>query len=96
MAYVIAIGFSLVLLAAPIIQPILIFSVYTNHMGKELDAATAFTTIALFNLLRFPFAFLPMGLIQYLNCKVSSVRLSAFLLRDTVEDYVEQVNIYLS
>ena len=64
MAYIVAVGFSLVLLSAPIIQPVLIFAVYTKQAGENMDAARAFTTIALFNLIRFPFAFLPMGIQQ--------------------------------
>ena len=63
LAYVIAIGFSLILLSVPIVQPILIFFTYVR-LGNQLDAAKAFTTISLFNLIRFPFAFLPMGLAQ--------------------------------
>jgi hypothetical protein len=70
LAYLVAIGFSLVLLSAPVIQPVLIFATYVGGQGQQLDAATAFTTIALFNLLRFPFAFMPMGFVQYLSCQV--------------------------
>lgn len=91
-AYVVAVGFSLVLLSAPIIQPILIFATYTEAEGKSIDAATAFTTIALFNLLRFPFAFLPFGFMQYLNCKVASQRLTRFLTRSTITEYVDLVH----
>jgi hypothetical protein len=90
LAYVVAVGFSLVLLSAPIIQPVLIFTYFVEGEGRSLDAATAFTTIALFNLLRFPFAFLPMGLVQYLNCKVASARLTRFLTRKTITEYVGQ------
>lgn len=64
LAYVVAIGFTLVLMSAPIVQPILIFFTYIK-LGNVLDAATAFTTISLFNVMQFPFAFLPMGLAQY-------------------------------
>ena len=59
-AYIIAVGFTLILMAAPVIQPVLIFYTYIKK-GDSLTAATAFTTIALFNLMQFPFAFLPMG-----------------------------------
>ena len=64
LAYVVAIGFTLILMSAPIVQPILIFFTYIK-LGNTLDAATAFTTISLFNVMQFPFAFLPMGLAQY-------------------------------
>ena len=55
LAYTIAIGFSLVLLSAPVIQPILKFV----SGGMTLTTPKIFTTLALFNLIRFPFAFLP-------------------------------------
>ena len=60
MAYVFAFGFTLILMAAPILQPVVIFYTYIR-LGFSLDAAKAFTTIALFNLMQFPFAFLPLG-----------------------------------
>jgi hypothetical protein len=60
LAYTSAIGFSLILMSAPLIQPILVFLTYTAIQDKPLDAATAFTTVALFNIMRFPFAFMPM------------------------------------
>jgi len=91
-AYTIAIGMSLILMSAPVIQPVLIFAVYTSAMGKSLDAATAFTTIALFNLLRFPFAVMPMGFLQYMNCQVASNRISRFLDKQTLVPYLIDVS----
>ena len=64
LAYTAAIGFSLILLSAPIIQPILVFLTYINIQDTPLTASTAFTTVALFNIMRFPFAFLPMGMVR--------------------------------
>jgi ABC-type multidrug transport system fused ATPase/permease subunit len=61
LAYIVAVGFTLILQAAPIIQPILIFYAYVK-LGNTLDAATAFTTISLFNIMQMPFAFLPLGM----------------------------------
>ena len=78
LAYVVAIGFTLILMSAPIVQPILIFFTYIK-LGNTLDAATAFTTISLFNVMQFPFAFLPMGLAQYSQV---CVFLSCFLFHD--------------
>jgi ABC-type multidrug transport system fused ATPase/permease subunit len=88
LAYVSAIGFSLILLSAPIIQPILVFVVYVSVQDKPLDPATAFTTVALFNILRFPFAFLPMGLLQYIQSKVSLRRLERYLAMPELTEYV--------
>jgi ATP-binding cassette subfamily C (CFTR/MRP) protein 1 len=59
-AYIIAIAFSLVLMAVPTFLPVLIFYTYVR-LGNQLDAAKAFTAIALFNLMQFPFLFLPLG-----------------------------------
>lgn len=50
LAYVSAVGFSLILLSAPIIQPILVFFAYINIQTTPLSASTAFTTVALFNI----------------------------------------------
>ncbi len=71
MAYVVAIAFTIVLQAVPVFLPVLIFLTYVK-LGNRLDAATAFTTISLFNLMQFPFVFLPMGkyLIFWMNLKV--------------------------
>jgi ABC-type multidrug transport system fused ATPase/permease subunit len=89
MAYILAFGFSLLLLSAPVIQPILIFFAYIK-MGNQLDAAKAFTTIALFNLMRFPFAFLPMGLAQWTQARVGIIRISRFLLAEEIQSYVHK------
>ena len=67
LAYVAAIGFSLILLSAPIIQPILVFMTYVKIQDEPLTASKAFATVAYFNIMRFPFAFLPMGLFQYIQ-----------------------------
>ena len=41
LAYTSAIGFSLIMLSAPIINPILVFLAYIHTSTKDLDAATA-------------------------------------------------------
>ena len=57
LAYIVAVGFTLIMMSAPLVQPILIFFVYVK-LGNQLDAARAFTTLSLFNVL----AFLPPSL----------------------------------
>ena len=89
LAYTSAIGFSLILMSAPIIQPILVFLTYVATQDKPLDAATAFTTVALFNIMRFPFAFLPMGLLQYIQSRISLRRLERYLDLPELTDYLE-------
>lgn len=89
LAYVSAVGFSLILLSAPIIQPILVFFTYVSIQEEPLDAATAFTTVALFNIMRFPFAFMPMGLLQYIQSKISLRRIERYLQLPELAEYVD-------
>jgi ABC-type multidrug transport system fused ATPase/permease subunit len=88
LAYTSAIGFSLVLMAAPLIQPILVFLTDVAIQTKPLSAATAFTTVALFYMMRFPFAFLPMGLLQYIQSMIALRRLERYLDLPELSEYV--------
>ena len=89
LAYTSAIGFSLILLSAPLIQPVLVFLTYVNIQDGSFSAATAFTTVALFNIMRFPFAFLPMGLLQYIQSRISLKRLERYFDLPELPQYVE-------
>ncbi|GKZ00646.1 hypothetical protein MPSEU_001016800 [Mayamaea pseudoterrestris] len=89
LAYTVAIGFSLILMSAPLIQPILVFLTYVGIQSESLTAATAFTTVALFNIMRMPFAFLPMGFLQYIQSRISLRRLERYLDLPELESYVE-------
>lgn len=89
MAYVIAIGFSLILMSAPIIQPILVFATYVYSSSQDITAAKAFTVIALFNIMRFPFAFLPMGLVQFAQAKIASGRITKYLTLPRLSPYID-------
>jgi len=88
LAYTSSIGFSLILLSAPILQPILVFLTYINIQDEPLTASTAFTTVALFNIMRFPFAFLPMGMLQFIQSRISLRRLGKYLRLPELEQYV--------
>ncbi|KAL3794688.1 hypothetical protein ACHAW5_009753 [Stephanodiscus triporus] len=88
LAYTTAVGFSLIMLSAPIINPMLVFLAYIHMSDEGLDAATAFTTIALFNIMRFPFAFLPMGLLQLVQSRIALIRLSKYLVLPELNSYV--------
>ncbi len=83
--WVLAIGFSLVLLALPVVQPILVFYTYIA-LGNRLDAATAFTTISLFGIIRFPFAFLPMSLASLAQSQVAAARILSFLVSNDLDE----------
>lgn len=89
MAYIVAFGFTLILQALPAIQPVLVFYTYVK-LGNNLTAATAFTTISFFNLLQFPFAFLPLGLAQYSQSLVSTQRMLKFFISDELTAYVDR------
>lgn len=65
-----------------------VFVTYIAIQDKPLDAATAFTTVALFNIMRFPFAFLPMGLLQYIQSKIALRRLERYLDLPELAEYV--------
>jgi hypothetical protein len=88
LTYVSNIGFSVVLMSAPIVQPILVFLTYIFIQDAPLTPAKAFTTVALFNIMRFPFAFLPMGLLQYIQSAISLRRLTAYLLLPELDQVV--------
>ena len=88
MSYTVAVGFSIILLSTPIVQPIFVFVTYVNIQDNPLTAATAFTTVALFNLMRFPFAFMPMGLLQYIQSRISLHRLERYLALPELTQYV--------
>lgn len=88
LAYATAIGFSLIMLSAPIINPMLVFLAYIHMSDEGLDAAKAFTTIALFNIMRFPFAFLPMGFLQFIQSRIALRRLSKYLVLSELNNYV--------
>ncbi|KAG7348975.1 multidrug ABC transporter permease/ATPase [Nitzschia inconspicua] len=89
LAYTVAVGFSIILLSTPIVQPVIVFVTYVNIQDQPLTAATAFTTVALFNLMRFPFAFMPMGLLQYIQSKISLKRLERYLALPELNPYVQ-------
>jgi ATP-binding cassette, subfamily C (CFTR/MRP), member 1 len=89
LAYTTAVGFSIILLSTPIVQPILVFVTYVRIQDEPLSASTAFTTVALFNIMRLPFAFMPMGLLQYIQSKISLKRLERYLALPELGTYIE-------
>lgn len=79
-AILIAVGFLFVLLAAPLLMPVVVFAFYTSVGNQgELTAALVFTTLSLFQLIRMPFTFFPIILQQIGSLKVSLERIQKFL-----------------
>uniref|UniRef100_A0A0G4EZM3 Uncharacterized protein n=1 Tax=Chromera velia CCMP2878 TaxID=1169474 RepID=A0A0G4EZM3_9ALVE len=70
--------------AAPIFVSVASFGTYVA-MGNELDAATAFTALALFNALRFPLLILPYAINGATEGRVSVKRLQDFFESPEVE-----------
>jgi len=68
-------------------MPVLIFYTYVK-LGNQLDATKAFTALALFNLIQFPFVFLPLGLASYNQSTVATDRIMKFLDSDDLVSYV--------
>ena len=72
--------------AAPVMQPVVVFAVYTGPMGARLTASTAFYAIALFGLLRQPLLFLPFGVMTFLQSLAASKRIGDLLAKDDADD----------
>lgn len=85
---VMLVGFSAILFAAPIIQIILVFMTYVLTQTQPLTASVAFTTVALFNMLRFPFAILPMGAMQWIQAQIGMNRMMKYLSLPELKQYV--------
>jgi len=60
------------------------FSFYTLVLGRTLDAATAFTSLSLFNILTFPLGAMPMMARFFMEANVAKDRIEAFLLAPEV------------
>eukprot|EP00741_Cyanophora_paradoxa_P003785 tig00000718_g3679.t1 len=75
----------------PILVSLVTFGTYALA-GNKLTAAAAFTTLQLFNLLRFPLMMLPNIVNGLAQSKVAINRMSEFLLKDEVDlDYIEAI-----
>jgi len=74
----------MVFVTGPILVSLGSFSVY-SYMGYPLTADVAFTSLALFNLLRFPIMMFPMQIMNLINGAVALKRLQRFLEREEME-----------
>lgn len=75
--------FGLTLFTGPVLVGIASFSAYAGGIA-DLTATKAYTSLALFTLLRFPMAFLPTIIFNVVNARVAMRRISDFLARDEV------------
>ncbi|KIO27861.1 hypothetical protein M407DRAFT_22914 [Tulasnella calospora MUT 4182] len=79
--------FSLLWALAPTFVSIVSFLLYV-WLGNELSIATAFTAIALFNMLKIPLNDIPQLIVPLLQAGISLDRISVFLQEEEVSDYV--------
>lgn len=86
--YIFNAAFGLLLLGATQIQTTLIFLTYIA-LGNQLDAAKAFTTLTLFGLMTSPFIFLPFGIQQYNQSRVSMKRIMDYLDSEDLVEYIQ-------
>lgn len=70
----------LIVLSLPTLVSVTVFSIYTAGMGYTLDPATAFTSLALFNNLRFPLVVLPNVITSLSEASVTIRRIQDFLM----------------
>ena len=76
--------------AAPSVVAVLTLGIYAL-LGNELTPVKVFTSLGLFNQLRFPLIFLPLLLNSLVEGRVSLNRLTKFLFADEIQNYVEKV-----
>ena len=69
---------------SPMLVALITFLVYTL-LGNELKASTAFTALALFNVMRFPLNTLPMIINFIVEGRTALIRLCTYLLADEVD-----------
>lgn len=74
-------------IGTPVLVTVATFVVHTQVFHKPLDSPTAFTALALFNLLRSPMDTLPDMIVQVLSSLVSVRRIDAFLREPETTKY---------
>ncbi|KAI0827335.1 multidrug resistance-associated ABC transporter [Trametes gibbosa] len=82
-----SICFSLIWTCAPILVSVSAFFVYVAQ-GHELSVGTAFTAIALFQMIRLPLNVIPAWIVQILQSKVALDRISTYLEEEEVDEQV--------
>ncbi|THH08106.1 hypothetical protein EW145_g2928 [Phellinidium pouzarii] len=82
-----SIMFQILWTTAPIFVSVLSFFTYVAG-GRELTVGTAFTAIALFNMIRQPLNVIPAWIVQILQTRVALQRIETFLDEDEVDEQV--------
>ncbi|KAI5116711.1 hypothetical protein M0805_003223 [Coniferiporia weirii] len=79
--------FQMLWTTAPILVSVLSFFTYVAG-GRELTVGTAFTAIALFNMIRAPLNVIPTWIVQILQTRVALQRIETFLAEEEVDEQV--------
>ncbi|KAG6855558.1 hypothetical protein H0H87_001039 [Tephrocybe sp. NHM501043] len=87
--------FSLLWTSAPILISIISFWAFVAQ-GNELTIATAFTAIALFNMVRAPLNVIPTWIVQILQTGVALNRIAVYLDEDEVDSQVSALKAPLT
>ncbi|KAI0772936.1 multidrug resistance-associated ABC transporter [Trametes elegans] len=82
--------FSLIWTCAPILVSVTSFFAYVAQ-GNELTIGTAFTAIALFQMVRAPLNVIPAWIVQILQSKVALDRIATYLDEEEVDEQVSTV-----
>jgi ATP-binding cassette, subfamily C (CFTR/MRP), member 1 len=77
--------FGLTLFIGPVLVAISSFAAFAGG-GGTLTPAKAYTSLALFTLLRFPLAFLPSVIFNIINARIALMRIGKFLSNSEVEE----------
>ncbi|PIL29150.1 ATP-binding cassette transporter [Ganoderma sinense ZZ0214-1] len=85
-----AVCFSLLWTTAPILVSVTSFFVYVAQ-GNELTIGTAFTAIALYQMVRAPLNVIPAWIVQILQSKVALDRIATYLDEDEVDEQVSTI-----
>ncbi|GBB84403.1 hypothetical protein RclHR1_00110036 [Rhizophagus clarus] len=84
--------YNLIWLATPVLVTIVMFYFYTKVQGNELTASIAFTSITIFNELRYVLSYLPDVFMQAYQAIVSIRRIGTFLNSEEIESQSVKIN----
>ena len=77
---------SFIWICAPFLVSLVTFAVYVlSDKNNVLDAQKAFTSLALFNILRFPLSMLPMMITSAVQASVSIKRINKFMRSEELD-----------
>ncbi|KAG9063667.1 hypothetical protein KI688_003778 [Linnemannia hyalina] len=91
--YIINTFFTLLWFTSPILVTVMSFTSYTKLEHKELSSHVAFTSMAIFFILRAPLNLLPGSITDLLETIVSMKRIEAFLNEGEISKYSDAANV---